>query len=121
MAAAMELAELRPEWLGANIVLEGLPDLTLVPPSSRLIFEGGAALAVDMEDDPASFRPARSSASMRARARAFAAPPAAGAGSPPGWSARGEIGLGGVGAAARAADAPLSAAGRPSSSAQRCR
>ncbi len=58
IAAAMELPALAPQWLGANIVLEGLPHLTLVPPSSRLIFEGGAALTVDMENNPCQF-PAR--------------------------------------------------------------
>jgi MOSC domain len=58
IAAAMGLPSLRPEWLGANVVLEGLPDLTLMPPSSRLIFEGGAALTVDMENNPCQF-PAR--------------------------------------------------------------
>ncbi len=58
IAETMELGEVRPEWLGANIVLEGLPDLTLMPPSSRLVFEGGAALVVDMENHPCQF-PAR--------------------------------------------------------------
>lgn len=58
IATEMGLEVLSPEWLGANLVLEGLPDLTLVPPSSRLVFEGGAALAVDMENAPCQF-PAR--------------------------------------------------------------
>ena len=35
-AAAMGVPALLPEWVGANLVLEGLPDLTLLPPSSRL-------------------------------------------------------------------------------------
>ena len=58
IAAAMDLPALRPEWLGANVVVEGLPDLTLVPPSSRLVFAGGAGLVVDMENAPCQF-PAR--------------------------------------------------------------
>ena len=58
IAAAMDLAALRPEWLGANLVVEGLPHLTRVPPSSRLVFDGGAALVVDMENGPCQF-PAR--------------------------------------------------------------
>lgn len=57
-AAAMGLDALRPEWLGANLVVEGLPALTLLPPSSRLVFAGGAALVVDMENAPCQF-PAR--------------------------------------------------------------
>ncbi|HVH01357.1 MAG TPA: sulfurase [Amaricoccus sp.] len=57
-AAAMGLPVLAPEWVGANLVLEGLPDLTLVPPSSRLQFDSGATLVVDMENAPCQF-PAR--------------------------------------------------------------
>lgn len=58
IAAAMAIPALRPEWLGANIVVAGLPDLTLVPPSSRLVFDGGASLVVDMENAPCQW-PAR--------------------------------------------------------------
>lgn len=54
-AAAIDLAEIDPRLLGANIVLEGLPELTLLPPSSRLIFESGASLVVDMENGPCVF------------------------------------------------------------------
>lgn len=57
-AAEIGLDAIDPCWLGANIVLEGLPELTLMPPSSRLIFESGAALVVDMENAPCAF-PAR--------------------------------------------------------------
>lgn len=58
IAAAMALDALEPEWLGANLVVTGLPDLTLVPPSARLVFDGGAGLVVDMENAPCQF-PAR--------------------------------------------------------------
>jgi MOSC domain len=57
-AAAMGLPRLAPEWVGANLVLEGLPDLTLLPPASRLAFASGATLTVDMENAPCQF-PAR--------------------------------------------------------------
>ena len=56
-AAAMGIATLAPEWVGANLVLEGLPDLTLLPPS-WLQFDGGATLVIDMENAPCQF-PAR--------------------------------------------------------------
>lgn len=58
IAAAMGLPALDPALLGATLVLEGLPDLTLLPPSSRLIAEGGAAIVVDMENRPCQL-PAR--------------------------------------------------------------
>ncbi|TPE53793.1 MOSC domain-containing protein [Amaricoccus solimangrovi] len=54
-ASAIGLAELDPRLLGANIVFEGLPELTLLPPSSRLIFESGASLVIDMENGPCAF------------------------------------------------------------------
>lgn len=55
IAAALGLARLEPEWLGATMVFEGIPDLTLLPPASRLIFEGGAALLVDTENEPCRY------------------------------------------------------------------
>jgi hypothetical protein len=54
-AAAIGLDDIDPRWLGANIVFEGLPELTLLPPSSRLIFETGASLVIDMENGPCAF------------------------------------------------------------------
>ena len=50
--AAMDAPRLLPEWLGANLVVEGLRDLSALPPSSRLIGERGASLVVDMENAP---------------------------------------------------------------------
>lgn len=44
-----------PEWIGANLMLAGVPDLTLLPPSSRLIFEGGVSLVVDMQNGPCKY------------------------------------------------------------------
>lgn len=44
-----------PEWTGANIVVEGIPDFTLIPPSSRLIFESGASIVNDMENGPCKY------------------------------------------------------------------
>lgn len=52
IAEDMGLDALDPRWLGTNVVMRGIPDLTKMPPSSRLIFESGAALVVDMENAP---------------------------------------------------------------------
>jgi hypothetical protein len=52
IAAAMGLAEVRPEWLGANIVVSGLPDFSLTPPRTLLFFEGGVTLKVDGQNAP---------------------------------------------------------------------
>jgi hypothetical protein len=51
-AAAMGLDALDPALVGATMVIEGIPDFTHVPPSSRLQAEGGATLVVDMENRP---------------------------------------------------------------------
>lgn len=55
VAAEMGLDGIKPEWVGANLILEGIPTLTQLPPSSRLIFAGGASLVVDMENGPCRF------------------------------------------------------------------
>ena len=48
----MGVATLEPSWLGASIVVKGLPDFTHIPPSSRLQTETGTTLTVDMENQP---------------------------------------------------------------------
>ena len=48
----MGLASVAPHWIGANVVLQGLPDLTFLPPSSRLQSPSGASVVVDMENRP---------------------------------------------------------------------
>ena len=55
IAKAMDLDEINPEWVGANIVFQGIPQLSQLPPSSRLIFEGGASVVVDIENGPCRY------------------------------------------------------------------
>ena len=55
IAADMGIDMIDPRWIGANVVLKGIPDFTTVPPSSRLVFEGGVSLVVDMENAPCRF------------------------------------------------------------------
>ena len=52
IAEGMGLAALDPSLLGASLVISGIPDFTHLPPSSRLQFDGGATLVVDMENRP---------------------------------------------------------------------
>lgn len=58
IANRMGLEALDPALVGASMVLQGLPDLTHLPPSSRLLADSGAALVVDMENRPCTL-PAR--------------------------------------------------------------
>jgi len=55
IAADMGLDMLDPRWIGVNLLMRGIPDLTQMPPNSRLVFEGGASLVVDMENAPCRF------------------------------------------------------------------
>ncbi|EAQ02838.1 MOSC domain protein [Pseudooceanicola batsensis HTCC2597] len=52
IAATMGIVALRPEWLGATMVVEGLEDFSHLPPSSRLQGPDGVTLVVDMANRP---------------------------------------------------------------------
>jgi MOSC domain-containing protein YiiM len=52
VAAALGIPRLEPEWLGANLLLSGIPSLTLLPPGTRLQFSQDAALIVAGENAP---------------------------------------------------------------------
>lgn len=55
IAAEIGLERLEPEWLGASIVVEGIPDFTHLPPSARLQTEAGTTLVIDMHNRPCHF------------------------------------------------------------------
>jgi hypothetical protein len=55
IAGVMEIPEVKPEWVGANVVTSGIPDLTLLPPSARMQFPSGATIVVDMENEPCRY------------------------------------------------------------------
>ena len=52
IAAAMKLDRIDPAWVGASMVIEGIPDFSHVPPSSRLMAPSGAGVTIDMENRP---------------------------------------------------------------------
>lgn len=73
IAARLDLPRIDPARLGATVVLEGLPDLSHLPPSSRLQAPSGATLTIDMQNRPCQY-PARSLAVEHGdRARGFKA------------------------------------------------
>jgi len=55
IAATMGIAELKPEWLGANLLVSGIPSFSQIPPSTRMLFAGGASLVVDLENSPCKY------------------------------------------------------------------
>ncbi|WP_420586424.1 MOSC domain-containing protein [Ruegeria sp.] len=52
IADKMGLDDLDPSYLGASIVVKGIPDFSHVPPSSRLQAGNGTTITVDMENAP---------------------------------------------------------------------
>ena len=52
VAAAMCVPEVLPEWVGANLAMQGIPNLTMLSPSTRIFFPGDAVLVVDAENMP---------------------------------------------------------------------
>jgi hypothetical protein len=52
IAEALGLDRVDPAWLGASVVVSGIPDFTHVPPSSRLQNESGTTIVIDMENRP---------------------------------------------------------------------
>lgn len=52
IALKMGVPRILPEWLGANVAVSGMPDLTSLKEGSRIIFPSGAALLCEGENDP---------------------------------------------------------------------
>jgi MOSC domain-containing protein YiiM len=55
IAENLGVGRIEPEWLGANLLVSGIPRFTEVPPSSRLIFSSGASIVVDNENEPCRY------------------------------------------------------------------
>jgi MOSC domain len=47
VAAELNIDELKPEWIGGNIVLSDIAFLSLLPPRTLLMFAGGVTIRVD--------------------------------------------------------------------------
>ena len=52
IARRMEIAEVRPEWLGANLLLSGVPMLSMLPAGTMMFFQHGVTLKVDAQNGP---------------------------------------------------------------------
>ena len=55
IATNMKIPHVKPEWIGCNLLVSGIPSLTLLPPSTRIILESGVSIVVDMENGPCKF------------------------------------------------------------------
>ncbi|MEW5741382.1 MAG: MOSC domain-containing protein [Myxococcota bacterium] len=52
IARALGLPKLDYRWLGANVCVSDVDDFTALPASTRLVFESGAVVVVDSENEP---------------------------------------------------------------------
>ncbi len=52
VAGRMRLPELKPEWIGANLLIDGLPHLSMLPSGTLMFFKGGVTLKVDGQNGP---------------------------------------------------------------------
>ncbi len=52
ISSRLGIPEVRAQWLGANLCLSGIKELTRLPHGTRLAFAGGVELAVEGENKP---------------------------------------------------------------------
>lgn len=52
VAATLRLDRLEPEWIGGNVVIEGVPHFSLLPPRTLLMFPSGASIRIDGDNGP---------------------------------------------------------------------
>ena len=52
VAGRMGIAEVKPEWIGANLLIDGVPRLSMLPAGSLMFFKGGVTLKVDAQNGP---------------------------------------------------------------------
>jgi len=52
VAGRMGIAEIKPEWIGANLLIEGVPHLSMLPSGTLLLFKGGVTIKVDAQNGP---------------------------------------------------------------------
>ena len=52
VARRLDIPNLATEWIGGNLLLSGIPNLTLLPARTLLFFEGGVTIKVDGENLP---------------------------------------------------------------------
>ena len=55
IAKNMDIEQLKPGWIGGNLVIDGIANFSMLPPRTVLIFEGGVTLRVDGYNGPCRF------------------------------------------------------------------
>ncbi|MBX9451056.1 MAG: molybdenum cofactor sulfurase [Mesorhizobium sp.] len=52
IATRMGIEEVKPEWIGANLLIDGVPQLSMLPSGTMLFFKNGVTLKVDGQNVP---------------------------------------------------------------------
>lgn len=52
VAGKLDLPAIEPSWVGANLMISGVPDLTQLPSGSRLYFENGVGIVIEGPNMP---------------------------------------------------------------------
>ncbi len=55
IARRLSIPELKMDWIGGNLLLDGIPNLTMLPPRTLLFFENGVTLKVDGDNAPCRY------------------------------------------------------------------
>lgn len=55
VARRMGLDEIKPEWVGANMVIDGIPQLSMIPSGTLMFFRGGVTIKIDAQNGPCRF------------------------------------------------------------------
>ncbi len=73
IAETLDLDGIEPAWVGASIVVEGIPDFSHIPPSSRLQAPSGATVTIDMQNRPCLYPAMTIEAARPGHGKAFKA------------------------------------------------
>lgn len=52
VAKRLNIPEIRPEWIGCSMLLDGIENLSRLPPRTMLFFDGGVTIKIDGNNAP---------------------------------------------------------------------
>lgn len=52
VAQGMEIDQVNPRWIGANMLVSGIANLSMLPAGTLMFFEGGATVKIDGQNAP---------------------------------------------------------------------
>ncbi|WP_312796269.1 MOSC domain-containing protein [Tianweitania sp.] len=52
IARRMDLPQVRAEWVGANLLIDGVPHLSMLPAGTLMFFKNGVTLKIDAQNGP---------------------------------------------------------------------